>query len=283
MRFDEMRAGRWDIARPHRRHGPRRRLRVALLPVVVPGFGGVRLQGHADQELALATVTGVERLAPRGVGGLVPRPDHPVQIAWLNDPEVAADEVRRERGARLQGGELPRAPGSARLRPLARRTGIRSARVRGDRNGGVPAHGRRALPARRRTRRSQSAALFGRLRDDDRGRLVVRAYAVRFPRMKIVLGEGGIGWVDGCSTASTTPMLPRVHARAGATDMSPAEVLLRNFWFCTLDDPSTFAASASASRTSCWRSTTRTPIRGGPTPRTRRWRRRGPNGSDLRA
>ena len=33
-RFDEMRRGAWDIERPHRRHGPQRRLRVAVLPVV---------------------------------------------------------------------------------------------------------------------------------------------------------------------------------------------------------------------------------------------------------
>jgi predicted TIM-barrel fold metal-dependent hydrolase len=62
---------------------------------------------------------------------------------------------------------------------------------------------------------------------------------VRFPKIKIVMAEGGIGWV---------PMLLdrldyiATHAAQGADwegELTPPEVLHRNFWFCTLDDPST--------------------------------------------
>ena len=65
--------------------------------------------------------------------------------------------------------------------------------------------------------------------------------AVRFPDLAVALSEGGIGWV---------PMLmDRVdyvldHSASGtesatwASDLRPSEVLGRNFWFCTIDDPS---------------------------------------------
>ena len=61
------------------------------------------------------------------------------------------------------------------------------------------------------------------------------------------------------------PLGLRPLLRAG--DLRPAEVLHRNFWFCTIDDPSTLvdARRPSASTTSCSRPTTRTATAPGPT------------------
>jgi predicted TIM-barrel fold metal-dependent hydrolase len=65
--------------------------------------------------------------------------------------------------------------------------------------------------------------------------------ALRFPSLSVALSEGGIGWV---------PMLmDRVdyvlgHSASGTesiawpSDLLPSEVLGRNFYFCTIDDPS---------------------------------------------
>jgi predicted TIM-barrel fold metal-dependent hydrolase len=73
------------------------------------------------------------------------------------------------------------------------------------------------------------------------GEWVWSGVAVRFPNLKVALSEGGIGWV---------PMLmDRVdyvldHSASGSessswrSDLRPSEVLGRNFWFCTIDDPS---------------------------------------------
>jgi hypothetical protein len=55
--------------------------------------------------------------------------------------------------------------------------------------------------------------------------------------LKIAMSEGGIGWV-----AMLMDRLDNMVDRSGyglGWDMRPADVLARNFWFCTLDDPST--------------------------------------------
>ena len=51
------------------------------------------------------------------------------------------------------------------------------------------------------------------------------------------MSEGGIGWV-----AMLLDRLDNIVDRSGYSldwELRPAEVLQRNFWFCTLDDPST--------------------------------------------
>jgi predicted TIM-barrel fold metal-dependent hydrolase len=63
--------------------------------------------------------------------------------------------------------------------------------------------------------------------------------AVRFPELRIVMSEGGIGWVP-----MLADRLDYIIEWSGygdawpSSDLSPTDVLLRNFWFCTLDDPS---------------------------------------------
>jgi hypothetical protein len=66
------------------------------------------------------------------------------------------------------------------------------------------------------------------------------AWMVRYPELKIAMSEGGIGWV-----AMLLDRLDNLVDRSGylaegyGKDNRPAEVLKRNFWFCTIDDPST--------------------------------------------
>ena len=66
---------------------------------------------------------------------------------------------------------------------------------------------------------------------------------VRFPDIRICLSEGGIGWVAGAARPAR-PRAARYHAMYGTwsgIELTPAEVMRRNFWFCAIDDPSAFA------------------------------------------
>jgi hypothetical protein len=63
------------------------------------------------------------------------------------------------------------------------------------------------------------------------------AYPLKHPELKIAMSEGGIGWV-----AMLMDRLDNIIDRSGyglGWDERPADILERNFWFCTIDDPST--------------------------------------------
>jgi predicted TIM-barrel fold metal-dependent hydrolase len=64
---------------------------------------------------------------------------------------------------------------------------------------------------------------------------------VRHPNLKICMSEGGIGWVAGL--IDRLEHILRYHQLYGTwtgIDLTPAEVLQRNFSFCAIDDPSGF-------------------------------------------
>jgi hypothetical protein len=84
------------------------------------------------------------------------------------------------------------------------------------------------------------ATLFGQLSLGACAEWLWSGLPVRFPDVKIAMSEGGIGWV-----AMLLDRLDNIVTRSGygrhfdAGGMTPADVLRRNFYFCTLDDPST--------------------------------------------
>ena len=105
VRYDEMRPGNYDIhARIHDMDIDGVYASVNF-PSALPGFCGHRLQlGISDPELALAVVRGVERLAPRRLGGRVPRAHHPVPDPVAARPRGRGRRDPAQRGARVQGG-----------------------------------------------------------------------------------------------------------------------------------------------------------------------------------
>ena len=81
------------------------------------------------------------------------------------------------------------------------------------------------------------ATLFGQLSLGACAEWLWSGYGLEHPRLKIAMSEGGIGWV-----AMLLDRLDNIVDRSGyglGWEVRPSEILKRNFWFCTIDDPST--------------------------------------------
>ena len=64
---------------------------------------------------------------------------------------------------------------------------------------------------------------------------------VRFPNIKIALSEGGTGWVAGLlDRLEHVRKYDSMYGTWNDVELSPADTLRRNFWFCAIDDPSAY-------------------------------------------
>ena len=62
-----------------------------------------------------------------------------------------------------------------------------------------------------------------------------------FPDLRICLSEGGIGWVAGLlDRLDHVGKYQAIYGTWEGIDLTPREVMQRNFWFCSLEDESAF-------------------------------------------
>jgi len=81
------------------------------------------------------------------------------------------------------------------------------------------------------------ATMFGQLSLAASAEWLWSGYPKDFPTLRIAMSEGGIGWVP-----MLLDRLDNIIDRSGyglGWEERPADILKRNFWFCTIDDPST--------------------------------------------
>jgi predicted TIM-barrel fold metal-dependent hydrolase len=244
-RFDEMRRGAWDIDARVADMDLNGVYASVNFPSFLPGFAGQRLQlTTTDTELALATVRAWNDWHLDGWAGAHPDRIIPCQIPWLLDPEVAADEVRRnaERGFKaITFSEAPHMLGLPTLHsghwdPLmaaCAETGT-VVNLHIGSSGTSPATAPDAPP-------DTVGVLFFGYAMFAAIDWLYSMLPVRFPDLKLCMSEGGIGWVAGLM--DRLDHMLSYHDMYGTwvgTDLTPAEVLARNFWFCAVEDPSAF-------------------------------------------
>ena len=243
-RFDEMRPGCFDI------HARIKDMDVAgiwaslCFPSLVAGFCGAVFMRSTDQELGLACVRAWNDWHHEVWAGTYPERIIPLQLPWLSDIEIATAEVRRNAERGFKAVSFPEFPATLGLPSIfsgewdpflaacqetqtvvCLHTGGSSWTAAA--SGGAPFE---LYPTLFPVNGLVSAAEW-----------LWAGVPLRFPELNIALSEGGMGWV---------PMLiDRVdyvmaHSASGSesvtwpVDAKPSDILRRNFWFCTIDDPS---------------------------------------------
>lgn len=244
-RFDEMRRGAWDIEARIADMDVNGVYASVNFPSFLPGFCGQRLQLGRDPELALAAVRAWNDWHIDAWAG--PHPDRiiPCQIPWLLDPQLGAEEVRRNAARGFKAITFSEAPQKLGLPSI--HTGYWDPIMAACEETGtvvnlhIGSSGSSPATADDAPADTVGVLFFGYAMFAAVDWLY-SLIPVRFPRLRICMSEGGIGWVAG--------LLDRLDHMLSYHDMygtwtpdiglTPAEVLKRNFWFCAVEDPSSF-------------------------------------------
>ena len=246
-RFDEMRKGCWDID-----------ARVAdmdlagvwaslCFPSLIAGFAGTVFSRSKDQDLGLACIRAWNEWHRDVWAGSYPERIIPLQIPWLSDPQVAAAEVRANATRGFKAVSFPENPVNVGMPSVhtdhwdpflaaCEETGTvvclhtGSASWTAAQSPGAPLELYTTL-----------FPINGVVAAAD---WLWARVPLRFPRLDIAFSEGGIGWVPMLLDRLDYIMAHSGGGGSGCWDgeLTPAEAVQRNFWFCTIDDPSTLAA-----------------------------------------
>ncbi|MGH2683842.1 MAG: amidohydrolase family protein [Actinomycetota bacterium] len=243
--FDEMRRGCWDIHARIVDMDTAGIVASVCFPSLIAGFAGTVFSRSKDPELGLACVEAWNDWHLEVWANTYPGRVIPIQITWLNDPAVAADLVRKNAARGFRALSFAEFPSQLGLPSLHHGHWDPLLAACEETDTVVCLHTGSAswapIPSS-----DPPFELFPTL-------FPANAYlatadwlwsgvCTRFPGLKIALSEGGVGWVN--------MLADRVdfvldHSASGQEsgawndELKPSEVLARNYWFCTIDDPST--------------------------------------------
>lgn len=245
VRFDQMRRGAWDI---HARVADMdlNGIYASLnFPSFLPGFAGQRLQNTTkDVDLAMACVRAWNDWHIEEWAGTYPGRIIPCQLPWLLDPEIGAAMIRENAERGFKAVTFTEGPAQLGLPTL--HTGywdpiMRACAETGTvlnlhigSSGASPSTTDDAPP-------DVVGVLFFGYAMFAAVDWLFSMIPVRFPDIKICLSEGGIGWVAGLLDRLDHMQTYNSMYGTWTGDLTPAEVMQRNFYFCAVEDQSSFA------------------------------------------
>jgi predicted TIM-barrel fold metal-dependent hydrolase len=242
-RFDEMRPGCWDIDARIRDMDINGVWASLNFPSMITGFSGRIYSAARDRELGLAVTKAFNDWVYEC--WWQPYPDRiiPLGITYLADAEVAAAEVRRNAERGFRSLSLPERPHRIGLPSIFTSYWDPVLAACQETGTVISLHvGSSGLPsdfAPEAKSPGLFASLFGQLSLTACAEWIWSGIPARFPDLKIAMSEGGIGWVAMLLDRLETITERSRYGKDYPGELTPAEVLRRNFWFCTIDDPKT--------------------------------------------
>jgi predicted TIM-barrel fold metal-dependent hydrolase len=249
-RFEHMRKGAWDAKERIREMDINGVWASVCFPSFLPGFVGQRLTlWPKDDDVALAALRAYNDWHLESWCGTDPDRFVPQQLAFLRDPVVAAEEIRRNAARGFKCVSFSEAPHKLGLPSIhsgywepffaacAETQTVINLHVGSA--GETPSTSDDA-PL------SIIGALFAASSFTYTFDWLLSGIPMRYPDIKICMSEGGIGWV-GAVVDRIDHMNVRIEEDPdrSAEDYPTSDVLRRNFWFCSLDEPWGFAVRHS--------------------------------------
>ena len=240
-RFGEMRPGCYDIEARIRDMDIAGVWASLNFPSQITGFCGRVFFAAQDVEVGQACTRAWNDWLHDEWYSAYPTRIVPGGIAYLADPQAAAAEIRRNAARGFTAVSFPERPHKIGLPSLWDRDHWRPIIEACVDTGTViclhvGSSGVHEAPPGAPSLQL-GATLFGSISLVSAAEWLWSGWAVEYPDLKIAMSEGGIGWV-----AMLLDRLDNIIDRSGyglGWDVRPADVLQRNFWFCSLDDPST--------------------------------------------
>ncbi len=243
-RFDEMRPGCFDID-----------ARVAdmdvagiwaslCFPSLVAGFCGSVFSRAGDKELGLACTRAWNRWHHEVWAGTHPDRIIALQIPWLDDVDIAAAEVRANAELGFRAVSFPEFPSQLGYPSIFTDhwdpffAACQDTDTVVCLHTGASAWAPLPSPGPPFELLPTVFPVNGLLAA---GEWLWSGVPLRFPSLQVALSEGGIGWVPMLMDRADYVLDHSASGTESATwygDLRPSDVLGRNIWFCTIDDPS---------------------------------------------
>jgi predicted TIM-barrel fold metal-dependent hydrolase len=247
VRFDQVRPGMWDPAARVRDMDVAGIWGSLNFPSTSMGFAGQKFMRMRDHDLGLACMRAYNDWIHEVWCESFPDRFLPCQVTWLPDVELAADEVRRNAARGFTSVAFSENPEKLGFPSI--HTGYWDPFLRACEETAtvINLH----IGSSSETLRPSSDSPLDVVSRLFNLNAVLASldwlYAmipVRFPGLKIVLSEAGIGWVpwleDQIAYRADEKAVTYQDNRWGGLDVTPVEVFRRNFFFTTFWDPSGF-------------------------------------------
>jgi predicted TIM-barrel fold metal-dependent hydrolase len=245
FRFDEMRPGCFEIEARIKDMDLNGVWASLNFPSMITGFCGRLLFSAKSREIGIACIRAWNDWIYEEWYQAHPDRIIPLGVLYLPDPTEAVAEIHRLAELGFRSVSLPERPHRIGLPSLwvrdhwdpILRACTETGTVVSLHVGSAGSHDFPPGFVRDGVSGGLGATLFGQLSLQACGEWLWSGWPLKYPELRIAMSEGGIGWV-----AMLLDRLDNIVDRSGygrGWKERPADVLRRNFWFCTLDDPST--------------------------------------------